>query len=444
MTRQIAESGIFILPAVTEKGSPEPDRFILYSPLAGKALVADSAGVDLLVSRVAQKNNPSDDFGPVSRSLAALLPPPEQAADILRPCSSPKEYRKLSIIPTYKCNFSCSYCYSATGRAGADLLPEKLIPALDFFIDYERTQGGGLSIFITGGGEPLMAWDITKKAVTYAAAKARSSDLPLQIMLISNGSLLDKEKIAFISSNNIFLSISFDMLEEQQNNHRGNYKTVVNNIELLLNHGVIPSLSSTIIPKYVSKIPEMIRNVHSVFPEIKKINIDPVMIPHNELSQCAEIRSFFTEYTRCFFDVKHWAVQHGISLTCTTEKLLQRLATRYCPGKLCLTPQGTFSICHCVTSPMEQGYADCQYGSIDERSGVHFTQEAFSRLLARNVSAYPECADCFARWHCAGFCMTQRAMASQETRGVLCEFVQFFLTRALMDKLSSVTEESGP
>jgi organic radical activating enzyme len=99
----------------------------------------------------------------------------------------------VSIWPTIRCNFKCSYCCCKdTPRNAPDLGLEVYIRAINVLRRY-----GTKAIEFSGGGEPLL-WESFNSAVSYAAG------IGLKVSLITNGVYLNKipkevlEKLAWI------------------------------------------------------------------------------------------------------------------------------------------------------------------------------------------------------------------------------------------------------
>jgi len=88
----------------------------------------------------------------------------------------------VSIWPTIRCNFSCSYCCCK----GEDKQNQDDLHYRDYTTAINvLAKNGTKAIEFSGGGEPLL-WDWFDEAVEFAVSKG------LKVSLITNGSLLDK------------------------------------------------------------------------------------------------------------------------------------------------------------------------------------------------------------------------------------------------------------
>lgn len=98
---------------------------------------------------------------------------------------------ELTIFPTEKCNFRCTYCYEdfAIGRMSNETISsvKKLLQSRSRDLDELH-----ISWF---GGEPLVAKDIVKDIQSYALELSNVNEFHLTGGMSTNGFLLDKETI---------------------------------------------------------------------------------------------------------------------------------------------------------------------------------------------------------------------------------------------------------
>jgi GTP 3',8-cyclase len=110
----------------------------------------------------------------------------------------------ISFTFTDRCNNNCPRCMEVSGRGKAMLTmyePEKRI--------LQIVQSGAKAITFSGGGEPLL---YPRAIEIMACAKA----LGLQVGLVTNGSLLDKEKARTLSKICTWIKISLDASTPQE------------------------------------------------------------------------------------------------------------------------------------------------------------------------------------------------------------------------------------
>lgn len=347
-----------------------------------------------------------------------------------------RKENKLSLIPNSICNLACSYCYSAAGRDNSKLSIENLETTLDWFIDKRRIDGDSVSIFITGGGEPLATWDITSHAISTAHELASNRGLKLYVSLITNGTLLDDEKIRFLKKYGCPVGVSFDVLEDIQNANRGKYNTVRRNIRRLLEEGMKVMINSTVIPSSVSRIAEAVETVVREYPRLAQYTVEPVT-GAALFGSPEDMRSFYDAFLDGYFLAKETANRHGLKLRFTFDDSLRGVTSRHCPGKFSLTPSGHISICHLVSSSKEDRFGECTYGTVADGK-LTIDDEKFERLYTHNVFEYQECTDCIAKWSCGGECLTRRSTYPPEYMAEVCRFNRKVVLRLLEEEVKDV------
>ena len=121
---------------------------------------------------------------------------------------------------------------------------------------------------------------------------------------------------------------------------------------------------------------------------------------------------------------------------CAPLRNLDMVVERYCTGEFCLTPEGTITICHQISSPNEANYNDCVYAHVDSSNRLVVYNNKFHQLISKNtVYTNPKCEKCFIKWNCGGGCMMQNSQYSSEILGVICDFTRRFSKTLLLERL---------
>ncbi|WP_163192152.1 radical SAM/SPASM domain-containing protein [Clostridium thermarum] len=159
----------------------------------------------------------------------------------------------VTIIPTYNCNFRCSYCFEANLiKNGKDWMSKtmspKLVDHIFNFIDTSVNNGKNVKEVILFGGEPLLKdnYDI----IRYIAYKAKERSL--KVSAITNGYDLDFF-VDLLSPDLISsLQITVDGLANTHNRRRvhygniGTFDKIIDNVDMCLKNGVNIVLRSNI------------------------------------------------------------------------------------------------------------------------------------------------------------------------------------------------------
>jgi len=113
------------------------------------------------------------------------------------------------MVVTLRCNTTCVYCHASRANMDAthtDMTPEVAEKTVDFIL-----QSTNPSVTIEfQGGEPLVAFDIVKHVIEYALEKNRSIGKELEFTMVSNLSLMDEEKLAYLVDKRVQLCTSID------------------------------------------------------------------------------------------------------------------------------------------------------------------------------------------------------------------------------------------
>ena len=187
----------------------------------------------------------------------------------------PQPYVSLAyFILTEQCNLACKYCFLGNGdvnRKNSALLMNKKIAeaALKYFAyqtQQDSEQFADEKEIIFYGGEPLINFSTLKfvvnKSHEYISVGLISSKL--KFSMVTNGLLLDAEKIDFLKKNNVAVSISLDGATEKSNAARVDkfgknvFNKVVEKIHFAKQRGLSFGLSVTITPTLLDDMKTLI------------------------------------------------------------------------------------------------------------------------------------------------------------------------------------------
>ena len=141
------------------------------------------------------------------------------------------------------------------------------------------------------------------------------------------------------------------------------------------------------------------------------------------------------DYVKYFKLAKARGEQIGVTVF-TSMQRPDNLSQTFCGtanAGMTLLADGTMTACSRVTHPEDPFINKYVFGKYNAAIGTfEFYPEKITDLRTQNVvTAYPECNDCFARWHCSGICPANRDRGSAE---YLCEITQSLTFDALIAK----------
>ena len=120
-----------------------------------------------------------------------------------------KQYKEdprmcVQILPTTACNFKCPYCYQE-GICRDKALDENTVDLIHEFMDnYIEANDNIKKIhLILHGGEPTLNWKVVPKIFDVIKIICEKYQIEYDTQIITNGYLLDKEKIDLLVQNNL-------------------------------------------------------------------------------------------------------------------------------------------------------------------------------------------------------------------------------------------------
>lgn len=254
-----------------------------------------------------------------------------------------KRFRKMktTLFLTMSCNINCDYCYI---KKQTDKMSIKTLnKALDFiFNKVPENERLDIGLF---GGEPLLEWDLAKKAIEDIEIRASKVENDVRISLVTNGTLLNEDILAYLLDHNTILQISCDGTPSVQDKHRrfknGNSitDTLEHNIKLALNKlpGVL--VNSVYSPDTFKHLPESISYLASL--GVKQIILNPDYSSHWSNEDIANLKKTYQEIADIYLDYYQKGTPLFISLI--DEKIAVILRNGYGLNDRCKMGYGEFA-----------------------------------------------------------------------------------------------------
>jgi len=111
------------------------------------------------------------------------------------------------------CNENCIYCQSRASYENnigiSKMKWETAKKSIDFSFDKVVFPNQQFTIEFQGG-EPLLNWEVLKKAITYIRGKENNNNKKVKISLVTNMSLMDNDKADFLLRNKVSICTSLD------------------------------------------------------------------------------------------------------------------------------------------------------------------------------------------------------------------------------------------
>ncbi len=166
---------------------------------------------------------------------------------------------QLFFVPTYSCNFDCSYCYQLGYESRGGELTREVI---DAFFRYTDTEFGGRSRYVTlFGGEPLLPGKKHFGMIEYLIefATARNTD----IAVVTNGyhidSYIDVLKKARIREVQVTLDGTRPVHDSRRRhkNGEGTFDRIASATDLLLENNIPVNLRMVVDRDNIGNLPDL-------------------------------------------------------------------------------------------------------------------------------------------------------------------------------------------
>jgi uncharacterized protein len=112
-------------------------------------------------------------------------------------------------VVTLRCNETCVYCHAS--RADMDAVHTDMsIDTADASLEIVMSSTSPSVTIEFQGGEPLVNWPVVQHVVRRARARALEKGKTVELTMVSNLSLMDEEKLAFLVENRVQICTSID------------------------------------------------------------------------------------------------------------------------------------------------------------------------------------------------------------------------------------------
>ena len=211
--------------------------------------------------------------------------------------------RHLWFFVTERCNLHCSYCFykHRTQNTSIDL---EHIPLI--FSCFEKACNAK---FVISGGEALMNWPKTQQIIHYL----RSIDRHKYILLQTNATLLDAEKIEYLAKNRVHIEIGLDGTVNSNIHRKGlapHISRIEKNIRLAHRSNINIHATMTVCPDQTKKMYENF--IYLLSLNIKKIEVTPAAFTNWK-------RADIYDFKKNYIKILKFAINNRITKVLGTE-----------------------------------------------------------------------------------------------------------------------------
>ena len=335
-----------------------------------------------------------------------------------------KEEIQIFFVPSYACNFACTYCYQDEYLNEKHPLTRETI---DAFFTYIPKEFANRNKYITlFGGEPLLIGKNHKENISYFLEKSKELQIPIAI--VTNGyHLLDYLEIikkSLIKE----IQLTLDGTENVHNSrrflkdHSSTFSQVVNSVDALLEAKINVNLRVVIDKENIQDLPELAK--FAIEKGWTKSSFFKTQIGRNyELHHCqvqnSKLFSRIGLYENLYESIQtHPEIVEFYKPAFSISKFL------FENGEL---PEPLFDSCPACKSEWAFDYTGRIYpctatvGKQIEEVGTFFptitkNNDLINEWEERDVTSIDKCKTCNLQLACGGGC----ASVAKNTTGVIC------------------------
>ena len=184
----------------------------------------------------------------------------------------------LSLILTAQCNLRCSYCYQ-----NAKTARRAEWSVLQAGIDLAFGEGSSHVELLFLGGEPLLEFDLLRKAVSHAEA-LDSGRKRFRYALSTNGTLISAAVADYLDKHQFEVQLSFDGVEQAQVHRGSGTFEILNSVldSLRVQHPQLfrnrLRISLTVVPATLSFLADSVQ--YLLEKDVREILISPCITPY--------------------------------------------------------------------------------------------------------------------------------------------------------------------
>lgn len=329
---------------------------------------------------------------------------------------------------------ACKYCYGARNTRYDTLDFDFAKCGVDEYVATGMVDG----VRFFGNGEPTTEPKLIREILAYA--RAARPDIRSEIQ--TNG-FFGPELAEWLADNIDEIWISMDLLPDTHDmfrvTHTGQPTSPIieRNLAYFRDRKVreMVGVRSTITPYNIDRMCEGIEYLHDL--GIRYIWVDPIFAPVSD----AEDKTFEPidnmHFARKFIEAREFAKKLGV--------FYESNFTTNFDGKTCyncrsclpmphLTMDGYVSACEMCMSGADAGHMDAFiYGKYDrEHNRIVYDRKKIEVLQSRTVDNLPDCRDCIAREHCAGFCLGETLNENRDLfkiKKAVCEPLRYIYAK---------------
>jgi uncharacterized protein len=406
-----AINNVFVIPLAEQ-------NYIIYLPIQGILLKANATAVNLFQKALDGDEEAQLKFGLdrqlVERLNKSLDSPFSEALkkEIFQPVM-------VSLFLTTDCSMRCGYCYASGGDQRMHMKKEYIEVAINEIIQNAlKKKAKRIVVNYHGGGDIATAWGLLKETTACIKEKASANNLAVTFSAGLNGVLSDYQR-KWIVDNIHSVTLSLDGDEEIQNELRPlknglpSFGIVDRTIKYFDTRKYNYAIRITVTSATVNKLERIISFICENYG-VKHIKAEPVYM-HGRANKSDITMPGEDTFISNFLKARKIALRHGKELLYSGARF-DVFTTSFCKAtgaSFGVTPDGYISSCYEVLDKNNAASDIFFYGQI-VKGKIIIEQDKLDNLTHFTVMNKEKCANCFAKFHCAGDCPVKSVLSTTE------------------------------
>ena len=323
----------------------------------------------------------------------------------------------MYLIVTTNCNLACKYCYIENNVCNnykeENMSVETAHKAIDEFFEHLIAVNMKEAEIILYGGEPLVNWSCVKEIAIYTRQKAVETGINVIVSMVTNGTLIDKEKAHILAKYDVRVGISIDGPKEVNDENRiykkkneSVYDKVIESLKILNSESVNSGFSITISDYFIN-------NKEQVLNWLQKIPVKGIAYNLYHFSENDDT------WKRTYEEQSDFLIQSFEKLSKEKNLIEDRQFRKIesikeskfkfsdCASVGCnqitIRPNGNISICHCYSKTDKY-----VIGNIYNMTFVEALDSSEAKFWKyRSPIFNEECLSCEGLFICGGGCPAQ-------------------------------------
>lgn len=345
----------------------------------------------------------------------------------------------FTILLTWACNLRCIYCYEGAGEIrNKSLTREESLSIVKYIKNQIQSVSPKTISIVLFGGEPLLNLNAAEIILHEILLYCKSQNVLLYTSIITNGVLLDKQKIEFLKKYNCqYVQITLDGVKEIHDKRRvskdgsSSFEKIIHTLKALANSSdfIKPLIRINIDKNNISSTKNLLEYLSK--EGLNKCGID-FGIVHSGTEACAAYAgTCFTENEMGDILSSMWSLAEHYGFNISPKPIRKYI---YCgmnkENSYTIAP--TLDVYKCWEHVGEQKHI---IGHIKPDGSMNYNSYNLANWMAINPLFVKECRECIYLPVCGGGCAARSYDRNGTYHGTGCFKVKGVVEKELLESL---------